>query len=92
MNGSTMEAGKSNGPATASWALGLAACLCNVTIVLAPVGIILGIVSLILGLVSSAQRRGSGAGGLLLSGVSFLIAFIWIASVASLFVFDPTLL
>lgn len=89
MNG---EIGKGSGSATASWALGLAACLCNLTIVLAPVGIILGFVALILGLATSAKQRGSGASGLILSGVSFLIALTWAASAAAPFLFDPTLM
>lgn len=78
---------------SAAWGLGLAACFCNLMIVLLPIGLVLGGVSLTLSLLGRARRtdeRGRMA-GLALSGVSFLIAAIWALTIAAVFVLDPTL-
>ncbi|HZG58468.1 hypothetical protein [Paenibacillus sp.] len=82
---------RSGSPSTA-WGLGLAACICNLTILFAPVGLVLGLVALVLGLTGSARAHGAYAPALALSGVSFLIAAIWAMTIASIFVLDPTLL
>lgn len=78
--------------ATAAWATGLAACLCNLMVVLLPAGIILGVVALALGVAGARMRRVGGTSGVVLAGISFLIALVWAATVASVFLFDPTLL
>ena len=91
--------------ATVSWALGLAACLCNLTIVLLPIGLPLGLAGLILGAVAAARDRASrqaflgesgnatrrGVPGMALSGISFLVGAVWAGTVVSVFLVDPTL-
>ncbi|WP_199615674.1 hypothetical protein [Paenibacillus alkalitolerans] len=76
----------------AAWGLGLAACLCNLLILFLPVGLVLGLIAFIIGAVHSGRRRGSGNAGMLLGGLSLLIAVIWAATVGAVFWFDPTLL
>lgn len=96
---------KSGTGATVAWALGLAACLCNLIIVLLPIGLLLGIAALVLGVVSldrersparsddnGASRTRRGIPGLALSGLSFLIAAIWFGTIVAVFLVDPTLL
>jgi len=77
---------------SAAWGLGLAACMCNLMIILLPVGLILGLIALCRGLFSRRLDRSAKVPALALAGVSFLIAFIWTATVVSVFVIDPTLL
>jgi hypothetical protein len=89
----TEQPASRNSTSTVAWALGLAACLCNLIIVLLPIGLILGVVALILG--AAGAKRSSGTGrstGLVLSAVSFVIAAIWIGTIVSVFLIDPTLL
>ncbi|WP_274364919.1 hypothetical protein [Paenibacillus thermotolerans] len=76
---------------SAAWGLGLAACLCNLLILFLPVGFILGIVALVIGGVHSSRRRGTGNAGIVLGGLSLIIALIWIVTIGSVFVIDPTL-
>lgn len=77
------------GSTSAAWGLGLAACMCNLMIVLVPFGIILGAIALFLVLLPS--NRSAAKPALALAGVSFLIAAVWTATVASVFLIDPTL-
>lgn len=81
-----------NSKETVAWALGLAACLCNIVIILVPIGLLLGVTSLIMGLLDSARTQGGSLPALALSGVSFLIAAMWVGTILSIFAIDPTLL
>jgi len=76
-------------PSNTAWGLGLAACLCNLLIVLLPFGILLGIAGFIIGLVQFARAKRMA--GIVVSGVSFLIAVIIVGTVLSVFWVDPTL-
>jgi len=76
---------------TAAFWLALTACMCNLLIFLLPVGLILGVVALTSGWIGSKRAPGSSAAALTLTGVSFIIAFVWAFSVAAMFAIDPTL-
>lgn len=88
----TEHAAPRNGLSTLAWVLGLAACLCNLMLLLLPIGLLLGCISFILGCIGSFRRRGSGAAGIVLSGVSFFIAAVIIGTIVSVFFIDPTLI
>lgn len=84
---------------SAAWGLGLAACICNLSVIFLPIGLLLGLVALLLALLTRGRRplgenRTADASGsaLTLIGVAFLIAAIWTFTVASVFFIDPTLL
>jgi len=77
---------------TAALVLGIAACMCNLIVVLLPIGILLGIAALVVALAGSSRSRGTIGAALALSGVSFLIAAVWALTAAAIFWIDPTLL
>jgi len=76
-------------PSNTAWGLGLAACLCNLLIVLIPVGLLLGLAGLILGLIQFLRTRHKA--GIVVSSISFLITILIVGSVAALFWVDPVL-
>ncbi|WP_309121507.1 hypothetical protein [Paenibacillus sp.] len=76
---------------TPAFWLALAACMCNLLVVLLPIGLILGLVALATGTIGSRRSPEAGAPALTLAGVSFVIALIWGLSVAAMFAIDPTL-
>lgn len=80
------------GLGTSAWVLGLAACLCNLMIILLPIGLLLGTIAFALAVAGSIRARGSGTAGMVLSGVSFFIAAILIGTIVSVFFIDPTLM
>jgi hypothetical protein len=70
--------------------LGLLALLFNVLLVTLPLGLLLGIISLAV-CAYARRRHGVGLNGIIASGLSFLIALIWLISMLVPILVDPTL-
>lgn len=83
------ESGTSSAMATASFVLGLIACIFNVMLVTFPIGAILSLLSLIFGWVS-IRREKQGYSGLILSLFSILVLMIWALTFLGIVLNDPT--
>jgi cytochrome bd-type quinol oxidase subunit 2 len=69
---------------------GIVACVFNLFVITSVLGVIFAIAALVFGLVAMMTSR-QGQAGLVLTGISFFILLVWIASIVFPMLLDPTL-